>query len=100
MKNSTIFLSLVLLISLFVVGCGGSSQPSGVQIVLLGESNASGEAAVQQANLAVANAAGSGCNAISVGGYATGGEGLVFGVPVLVECPTGTQLLPNGSAAP
>lgn len=48
----------------------------------------------------ISNAAGSGCRAVSVGGYGAGGEGLVIGVPVLLDCPQGTRLLPTGAPAP
>lgn len=78
---------------------GGCATPSS-QVVLLGESNAGGADAAQEANIAINNAAGAGCEAISVGGYATGGEGLIIGIPVLVKCPVGTRLLPNGQPAP
>jgi hypothetical protein len=80
---------------------GGCAQRSGgTQIVLLGESFASGSEAVNEVNTAIANAAAAGCEAISVGGYGAAGEGLVIGVPVLVDCPRGTTLLPNGARAP
>lgn len=98
MKNSLLTLSVIVFIVTVISSCV-TSQPS-TQIVLLGESNASGAEAVQEANNKVVNAAGSGCEAISVGGYGAGGEGLVIGVPVLVKCPVNTRLLPDGTAAP
>lgn len=99
-------ISILLLLSFlitYITGCATAtvSPPSpSTQFVLVGESSASGEDAANEANIKVKNAAGSGCNAISVGGYATGGEGLIIGVPVLVDCPLNTRLLPNGTAAP
>lgn len=75
----------------------------GNEIVLLGESNINGESAVQQAVLILRNAQAVGCRGLSVGGYATttGEPGaIVYGVPVMVSCPPGVRLLPNGSRAP
>ena len=99
-------ISLLVVASLMVMhitGCATAtvSPPSpSTQIILLGESNASGEEAVLNATNKVNNAASSGCKAVSVGGYATGGEGLIIGVPVLVDCPMNTQLQPDGTPAP
>jgi len=99
-------ISLLFVLSLMVThitGCATAtvSPPSAsTQIILLGESHASGADAVQEATNKVNNAASSGCKAVSVGGYATGGEGLIIGVPVLVDCPLNTQLLPDGTPAP
>ncbi len=76
------------------------------QFILLGESTIPGSQAVGEANVAVANANAAGCNAVSVGGYGLGGMteggggGTLIGVPVLVECPQGVKLLPNGARAP
>lgn len=86
-----------------VAGCAqqiGGGSSGGTQVVVLGESFASGSEAVNEVNGAVANAAAAGCRAISVGGYGAAGEGLVIGVPVLLDCPRGTVLLPNGTRAP
>jgi hypothetical protein len=90
--------------SLLLSGCGAFRPPT-TGTVLLGESFASGSEAVVEVNNAVANAERAGCKAISVGGYAAGaavevGGGLVIGVPVLVKCPQGTVLLPDGNPAP
>ncbi len=80
---------------------GGCAQGTdGTRIVLLGESFASGSEAVNEVNNKIVNAAAAGCKAISVGGYGAAGEGLVIGVPVLVDCPRGTALLPDGTRAP
>jgi len=72
--------------------------------VVVGESGASGSEASNEVNMIIANAERSGCEAISVGGYGAGarveGGGLLIGIPVLLECPQGTILLPDGTAAP
>jgi hypothetical protein len=76
---------------------------TGNEIILLGESNATGEAATAQANLALRNAQAAGCHGLSVGGYAAGGieaGGIVYGIPFMVRCPAGVRLLPNGARAP
>lgn len=73
---------------------------TGNQFVVLGEGTIPGSQAVGEANVAVRNANAAGCNAISVGGYGLAGEGTLIGVPVLIECPTGTRLLPNGALDP
>ena len=75
-------------------GCSSTNQ-----YVLLGESFASGSEARGEADLFVKNANAAGCRAISVGGYAAVAETVVYGIPVLVDCPQGVTLLPNGSAA-
>lgn len=102
MKGESTIIVLLSLGLVIMAGCSQRAQtpPPGTQIVLLGESFASGPEAVQEANNVIANAAGSGCKAISVGGYGAGLEGLVIGIPVLVECPQGTQLLPDGTVVP
>lgn len=83
---------------------GACALPRGTQLVVVGESGATGAAAAAQANQFIANAEQSGCEAVSVGGYAAGakaeGGGLLIGIPVLLECPQGTSLLPDGSRAP
>mgnify|MGYP007073294061 CR=1 FL=1 len=94
----------------FVLGrgllAGACTLPSGTQIVVVGESGASGAEASNEVNLIIANAEAAGCEAISVGGYAAGAAvepgvgGLLIGIPVLLECPQGTRLLPNGVPAP
>jgi hypothetical protein len=91
--------------TLLLLGSCGLFQPQTTGIVLLGDSMAAGSEAVVEVNNAVANAERAGCRAISVGGYAAGaavevGGGLVIGIPVLVECPRGTVLLPDGNPAP
>jgi len=92
--------------SLLAIGLlvGACTLPSGTQIVVVGESGASGSEASNEVNMIIANAERSGCEAISVGGYGAGarveGGGLLIGIPVLLECPQGTILLPDGTAAP
>jgi len=81
---------------LFVSACAGT----GNQIVLLGEAAAPGTQAVGEANIRIGNANAAGCNAISVGGYGLTAEDALIGVPVLVECPAGVRLLPDGTRAP
>ena len=81
-------------------GCGLFHEQTS-RTVLLGESSASGAEAVQEANIALANAERAGCKAIAVGGYAAAaspeaGGGLVIGVPVMVKCPVGVVLRPDG----
>ena len=79
-----------------LVACTGT----GNQVILLGEATIPGSQAVGEANVAVRNANAAGCNAISVGGYGLAGEGTLVGIPVLVECPAGIRLLPNGTRDP
>jgi len=86
---------------------GGCTQLIGAnnEFVFLGESNVAGEEAAQEANLIVRNANAAGCRGVSVGGYATSGRferggQVVYGVPVMVSCPSGVVLLPNGSVQP
>lgn len=81
-----------------LAACTGTG--TGNQFIVLGEGTIPGSQAVGEANLAIKNANAAGCNAISVGGYGLGGEGTLIGVPVLIECPLGIQLLPNGTRAP
>ncbi len=78
------------------------------QFVFLGESNATGEEAAGAANLIVRNANAEGCRGISVGGYSTSllfdsrdliGQ-IVYGVPVMISCPPGVELIPTGQRAP
>lgn len=76
---------------LLMSGCA-----TGTQYVLLGESTIPGSQAVAEANIMISNANAAGCKAISVGGYGMGGEGTLIGIPVLVDCPAGIKLLPNG----
>jgi hypothetical protein len=87
MKFFAVVLSLLVIMS--VAGCHHTSA-HGTQIIVVGESHASGAEAAKEANNLIKNAAGKGCHAISVGGYATGGEGLIIGIPVLLDCPPGT----------
>ena len=79
---------------LFLSGCG-----TGTQYVLLGESPLPGERARATVNIRIANANDSGCKAISVGGYGLAPKDTVavVGIPVLVDCPAGTKLLPDGT---
>ena len=76
------------------------TQGTGNQFIVLGEATIPGSQAVGEANVAVRNANAAGCNAISVGGYGLAGEGTLIGVPVLIECPAGVRLLPNGTRDP
>ncbi len=84
-------------------GCGLFHEQTS-RTVLLGESSASGAEAVREANIALANAERAGCKAIAVGGYAGAspeqGGGLVIGVPVMVKCPVGVVLRPDGTPEP
>ena len=88
----------LLLSAVLVTGC---SQLRGQQWIVAGQSSVSGDEAVREANNFVANAAAHGCKAISVGGFGAGGEGLIIGVPVLLDCPLGAPALtPTGTAVP
>ena len=90
------------LIPLLLSACA-TVPGGGNAIVLLGESNLTGEAATQQANLALRNAEAAGCRGISVGGYAAttvDPPAIVYGVPVMVTCPAAIRLAPNGSRVP
>jgi hypothetical protein len=94
------------ILSVLAVGvlAGACVAPRGTQVVVVGESGASGAEAAREANNFIANAEASGCDAVSVGGYAAGarseGGGLLIGIPVLLDCPPGTRLLPDGTRAP
>ncbi len=90
---------IFVLAALSVAACARSTN----EFVFLGESNVSGEDAAGEANLIVRNANAAGCEGVSVGGYAVATEdppANVYGVPVLIDCPQGVVLLPNGSAQP
>ena len=91
MKKLNIRLITGVVVVLFLSGC------TGTQYVLLGESTIPGTQAVAEANIKIKNANASGCKAISVGGYGLGNEGTLIGIPVLVDCPAGTNLLPDGT---
>ena len=78
---------------ILLTGCEGT----GNQFIVLGEGTIPGSQVVGEANVAVRNANAAGCNAISVGGYGLAGEGTLIGIPVLIECPSGIRLLPNGT---
>ena len=91
-----------------VSGCQMMTPAETNQFVFLGESNATGEEAAGAANLIVRNANAEGCSGISVGGYSTSllfdsrdltGQ-VVYGVPVMISCPPGVELIPNGQRAP
>jgi hypothetical protein len=94
-----------ILTTMMLTMLAGCHHIRGNQFVLLGESTIPGSSAVGEANVHIKNANANGCNAISVGGYGlggaseTGGSSLI-GVPVLVDCPKGIDLLPNGTVAP
>ncbi len=94
-------LPFVIVAGALLAACTG---PSGTQIVVVGESGATGAEASNEVNNIILNAERSGCEAISVGGYGAGarveGGGLLIGIPVLLECPQGTILLPDGNPAP
>lgn len=93
-------IGLLSLVAGLMAGCVGDPTND---FVFLGESNLSGEEAAQEANLIVQNANAAGCNGVSVGGYAANNVDppqLVYGVPVMVSCPMGIVLLPNGSRQP
>ena len=97
MKHLTNRFFTGILAVLILSGCA-----TGTQIVLLAESAGSGSIAVGSVNNIIGNANVSGCKAISVGGYGMAPEGtaMLVGIPVLVDCPTGTDLLPDGTLAP
>lgn len=78
-----------------------ASAASANQHVLLGSSFATGDEAAAEANLMIANANAAGCKAISVGGYGLADleAGKEIGIPVLMDCPPGVDLLPNGKAS-
>lgn len=94
----TMFVAALVVLSL-LSGCAINTS-TGTQYVLLGESTIPGSQAVAEANIRISNANASGCKAISVGGYGLDGEGTLIGIPVLVDCPTGTNLLPDGTLSP
>ena len=85
------------IVAVFLTGCD-----TGSQFVLLGESTVPGSMAVAEVNIRISNANASGCKAISVGGYGLDPKetATVIGVPVLVDCPAGTNLLPDGTLSP
>ena len=91
-------------LAMLTPACTTFAGPStGNEIILLGESNATGEAATAQANLALRNAQVAGCHGIAVGGYAAATlerGGVVYGIPFMVRCPMGVKLLPNGVRTP
>jgi len=95
-----------LLATVLLAAC---ASPSGSQVVVVGESAAAGSEAAKEVNNFIVNAEGAGCEAISVGGYAAaaategsgevlaGHGGLLIGIPVLLDCPQGTQLKLDGT---
>jgi hypothetical protein len=95
MEKTKIRIFMCITMALILSGCA-----TGTQYVLLGESTIPGSQAVAEANIRVSNANASGCKAVSVGGYGLDGEGTLIGIPVLVDCPAGTKLLPDGTLSP
>jgi hypothetical protein len=95
MDKAKIRIFMCITMALILSGCA-----TGTQFVLLGESTIPGSQAVAEANIRVSNANASGCKAVSVGGYGLDGEGTLIGIPVLVDCPAGTKLLPDGTLSP
>ena len=98
-KTAIALAALLIAATGLLVGC--QQQPSGVQFVIYGDSFATVAEAAQEANLAIERAAQAGCRAISVGGVGAGGAGetgggLVLAVPVLIECPAGTDIITTG----
>jgi hypothetical protein len=91
----------IVISAIALAGCSGAGISigggTGNQFIVLGEATIPGSQAVGEANVAVRNANAAGCNAISVGGYGLGSEATLIGVPVLIECPAGIRLLPNGT---
>ena len=90
-------------LTLLTVSCAQLQSGPSNDFVFLGESNISGEEAAQEANVIVRNANTAGCRGVSVGGYAATNVDppqLVYGVPVMVSCPQGVVLLPNGAPQP
>jgi len=88
-------LLIVTVTLLFLTSCA-----TGRQFDLLGESTIPGSNAAGQVNVKISNANASGCKAVSVGGYGLAGEGTLIGIPVLVDCPAGTNLSPTGTILP
>lgn len=91
------------LLTALTAGCAQLLYGPSNDFVFLGESNITGEEAAQEANLIVRNANAAGCRGVSVGGYAATNADppqLVYGVPVMVSCPQGVVLLPNGALQP
>ena len=96
-------IGLLGVLALLATGCAQLQSGPSNDFVFLGESNITGEEAAQEANLIVRNANAAGCRGVSVGGYAATNVDppmLVYGVPVMVSCPPGVVLLPNGAAQP
>jgi hypothetical protein len=87
-------------------GCAMGGGPAKKNILVYGESFASTDEAVAEARLAMQNAAGHGCKAISVGnGDGLAGDpesgGRMISVVVLLECPGSTpDLLAATGLAP
>lgn len=98
--------AFVLLYVLLAAGC----TPAPVkQTIVYGESFATTAEAVQEARNAIANAAGSGCKAISIGGGGAGAGipgievapgGLLVNVVVLLECPANAPDILAATGAP
>jgi hypothetical protein len=97
MKYLKIRLCTGIAVIMFLSGCS-----VGTQYVLVGEAPLPGGRAVAVANNMISNANASGCKAISVGGYGLAPDDAVavVGIPVLVDCPKGTKLLPDGTISP
>lgn len=98
MKRFTVaVLVAAVAVPLTLGGCRLDSARGRTQIILTGESFVSGSDAVQKANTIIKNSAACGCRAISIGGYGAADEGMVVGVPILLDCPSGTTLFPIGT---
>ena len=93
----------IALVGLLTTACTTvATTGNGNEIILLGESRATGDDATAQANLKLRNAQAAGCYGIAVGGYAVAApeQGVVYGIPFMVRCPAGVNLIPNGTRAP
>ncbi len=97
-RIATRLAGVALAAALIIATAASAAQAN--QQVLLGNSFASGDEATAEVNLKIANASAAGCKAISIGGYGLGGgeTGKEIGIPVLLDCPIGVDLLPNGQA--
>ncbi len=88
-----------LTLGLLVVSCAQSqSQGQKITHVVIGDSMASGYEAAQELQLAINRAQTVGCEAISIGGYGAGGEGMNIGLAALMSCPGNIDLIPTGFA--
>ncbi len=99
-KQNGMYLGIGALLTGILIGsCAQTPAPAPQQTtshVIIGESNASGAEAAQELQLAINRSQTVGCEAISVGGYGAGGEGLIIGIAALMSCPRDIDLIPTG----